>query len=255
MLFSILHTVLWTQYSTYTLLQNDNFIRITFVGKLLSGGCQNCEGGCQTNVLLLLRNLSADLLIFIKSTFLRILNSSQSFQEQMMTSSSCNYTIRERKKQLDGYSCTRIYFNIYLCITYFIWFMTSYTMRRTCVPRKVRRSTELRGVRRSPELFARSTDFRVPELLIFPVLSTCGKWKLVFARYSANYFLHSNCTYISKWMSFCIGAVFSDKNMVHLLVTSLLSGNTNLSLIRSTYSKSNLAIESPAILLLLILSV
>ena len=39
-------------------------------------------------------------------------------------------------------------------------------MRRTCVTRKVRRSPKLRGVQRSPELFARSTDSRVPETLI-----------------------------------------------------------------------------------------
>ena len=41
--------------------------------------------------------------------------------------------------------------------------MTNYTMSRTCVPRKVRRSLKLRGMQRSPELFARSTDIRVPE--------------------------------------------------------------------------------------------
>ena len=38
-------------------------------------------------------NLSTDLLVFIKLKFLRILNSSQSFQEQVMTCSSCNYNI------------------------------------------------------------------------------------------------------------------------------------------------------------------
>ena len=119
----------------------------------------NCEGGCQTKVFLLQCNLSTDLLVFIKLKFLRILNFSQSFQEQVMTCSSCNYAIWERKKT--GYSCTWIYFNIYFCITYFIWFMTSYTMRRIFGPSKVRRSPKLRGLRRSPELFARDNDFRV----------------------------------------------------------------------------------------------
>ena len=33
--------------------------------------------------------------------FLRILNFSQSFQEQVVTFSSCNYTVRERKQTLD----------------------------------------------------------------------------------------------------------------------------------------------------------
>ena len=53
---------------------------------------------------------------------------------------------------------------------------------RTCVPRKVRRSPKLPGVRRSPEPFARSADVRVPETLISPAQSTCGKGELVFAR-------------------------------------------------------------------------
>ena len=58
----------------------------------------NCEEGYQTKVFLLQCNLSNDLLVFIKLKFLRILNFSQSFQEQVMTCSSCNYTIWERKK-------------------------------------------------------------------------------------------------------------------------------------------------------------
>ena len=48
----------------------------------------NCEEGCQTKVFLLQCNLSTDLLVFIKLKFLRILNFSQSFQEQVMTGSS-----------------------------------------------------------------------------------------------------------------------------------------------------------------------
>ena len=43
-------------------------------------------------------------------------------------------------------------------------------MRRTRVPPKVARSTKLRGAQRSPELTFRNTDFRVPEILIFPAL-------------------------------------------------------------------------------------
>ena len=83
---------------------------------------------------------------FIKLKFLRTLKFSQSFQEQVVTWSSCNYT-----------TC--------------------------CVPRKVRRSPNLRGVQRSPEPFERSTDFRVPETQISIAQSTCGKWKLVLARF------------------------------------------------------------------------
>ena len=44
-------------------------------------------------------------------------------------------------------------------------------MRRTRVPRKVTRSTELRGARRSPELALRSTEFRAPEHLNFSTLA------------------------------------------------------------------------------------
>ena len=141
----------------------------------------NCEGGCQTKVFLLQYNLNAWSLGFYQAQFFKILNSSQSFQEQMMTYSSCNYTTWERKKT--GYSCTWIYFNIYLCKNYFIRFMISYTMRRTCVPNKVRRNPKLRGARRSPGLSARSTDFRVPDTQISPAQSTFGKGKLMFARF------------------------------------------------------------------------
>ena len=38
-----------------------------------------------------------------------------------------------KKEKETGYFGTWIFFNIYLCIAYFIRFMTSYTMRRTCV--------------------------------------------------------------------------------------------------------------------------
>ena len=156
-----------SQYSTCPL-QNDNFIRITFVGRLSDAwqyshanksNTVTAKEDVRQKVFLLQCNVNTDLLVFIKLKFLRILNFSQSFQEQVMTCSSCNYTIWERKKT--GYSCTWIYFNIYFCITYFIWFMTSYTMRRIFGPSKVRRSPKLRGLRRSPELFARDNDFRV----------------------------------------------------------------------------------------------
>ena len=161
-----------SQYSTYTLLQNDNFIWITFVGRLLPGGWQYSHVNGSNTVtakedvkqsFLLQCNLNANLLVFLKLKFLRNLNSLQSFEEQVMTCSSCNYTVRERKKT--GYSWTWIYFNIYLCMVYFIWFMTSYTMRRTCVPCKIRRSPKLRGVRRSPEFFARAFVYQKPKSL------------------------------------------------------------------------------------------
>ena len=57
--------------------------------------------------------------------------------------------------------------NIYLYITYFIW----YTVRPAHVPPKVTRKTKLRDTLCSPELSFRSTDFHVPENLIFPALS------------------------------------------------------------------------------------
>ena len=72
------------QYSTYTLLQNDNFIRIIFADNFHAGAvltCKrhldsNCEEGCQTKVFLLRRNGNTDPLVLIKLKFLRILNSS-----------------------------------------------------------------------------------------------------------------------------------------------------------------------------------
>ena len=43
-------------------------------------------------------------------------------------------------------------------------------MRRTCVPPNVTRRAKLRGAQRSPELTFKSTNFCLPEILIFPVL-------------------------------------------------------------------------------------
>ena len=45
-------------------------------------------------------------------------------------------------------------------------------MRRTCVPPNVKKSTQLQGAQRSPELAFRSTDIRVPENLIFLALQS-----------------------------------------------------------------------------------
>ena len=142
----------------------------------------NCEGGCQTKVFLLRRSLNTDLLAFFKLKFLRILDSSISFQEPVMTFHVV-ITLSEKEKNWIQVRCTYIYFNIYLCITDFLWFITSYTMREPCVLLKVRMSTKLRGLRRSPELFAMSTDFCVPETLISITQSTCGKGKFVLARF------------------------------------------------------------------------
>ena len=43
-------------------------------------------------------------------------------------------------------------------------------MRQTRVPPNITRSTKLQGAQCSPELAFRSTDFCVPEYLIFPAL-------------------------------------------------------------------------------------
>ena len=161
----------------------------------------NSEGGCQIKVFLLRSNLNTDLLVLIKLKF-QFLNFS-------------------------------IYFNIYLCITYFIWFMTNYTMMWTCVPRKVRRNPKLRGVRRSPELFARSTDFRVPETLIFPAKSTCLQEALVLIKVvpvKNDYFLRSKFELYRYqqingflyWLRFYwkkCGACISHKLIVRLIPT------------------------------------
>ena len=62
--------------------------------------------------------------------------------------------------------------------------MTSYMMRGTFVPSKVRRSPKLPCGRRSPELFARSMDFHVPvncpDILGFFIgtVFTAKKWRI-----------------------------------------------------------------------------
>ena len=139
------------------------------------------------------------------------------------------------KKDKTGYSYSWIFFSIYLCTTYFISLVTSYKMRQKCLPRKIRRSTKLRCVQHSPELFARSTNVSVLDSLIFPAKSTCGKGKLVFARFPVPikvmpvkmiivFIQNLNCRDINKWMGFCTGTVFTEKNMAHLLVTNSLFG-------------------------------
>ena len=70
----------------------------------------------------------------------------------------------------DWYSCTWIWFNIYLPVIYFIWYTVRYTMRQTGVTTNVTRSTKLWGAQCSPELSFRSTGFCVPENLLFPAL-------------------------------------------------------------------------------------
>ena len=50
------------------------------------------------------------------------------------------------------YSCTWISFNTYLSIIYFIWWTVRYTMRQTCVPPNILRSTKLWDTQHSPEL-------------------------------------------------------------------------------------------------------
>ena len=79
----------------------------------------NCEGRCQTKVFLLRRNLNPDLSVFIKLKFLRVLNSSQSFQETVMMCWSCIYTIWERKKKLD--TAVQEFISIFI-FTSPIWF-------------------------------------------------------------------------------------------------------------------------------------
>ena len=66
-----------------------------------------------------------------------------------------------------GHSCSWPCFNINIFIIYLTWHTASYTMRRRHVSPHVTRSTILWGVQRSPELAFRSTDFCVPENLIF----------------------------------------------------------------------------------------
>ena len=61
-----------------------------------------------------------------------------------------------------------------------------------------------------------------------------------------SFIQNSNCIDISKWMAFCIGAVFTEKHgpcISHERAHCL--ANINLNLIWSNKKKSNLAIKSP----------
>ena len=68
-----------------------------------------------------------------------------------------------------GYICRWICFNIYLSIIYLIQCMARYLMMQTQVPPNITklRNTKLHGAR-SNEIAFQSTDFCVPENLIFP---------------------------------------------------------------------------------------
>ena len=112
--------------------------------------------------------MNIDLLVFIKQKFLRILNYSQSFQEQVVTFSSV--IILSEKEKNTEYSCTWIYLNIFLYIVYFIWCIVRYKVRQTLVPRNVTRSTKLRGAQHAPGLALKNKEFRSPRNLIFPAL-------------------------------------------------------------------------------------
>ena len=88
---------------------------------------------------------------------------SQTFQKQVVNFSSV--IILPEKKNTE-YSCTWIYFNIFLSIIYLIWCI----VRETLLLYNVARSRKLQGTQHSPELALRSTDFCSPENLIFPAL-------------------------------------------------------------------------------------
>ena len=113
--------------------------------------------------------------------------------------------------------------------------MTSYRMRRKRVPRKIRRSTKLHRVQRSPELFVRSMNFSVPKTLISPAQSTFGKEKLVFPRFPVpikvvlvknNYFLHPKFE-LHRCQQMNVSVLAQSllkKNIAHILVTNSLFG-------------------------------
>ena len=262
-----------SQYSTYTLLQNDNFIRITFVGRLLPGRWQ-CSHAHKSNTVTAKDDVKQRFSCcdVIWTLIFRFLLSSNFWEFLIPHSHSKKhwwcaevvFTLSEKEKKT-GYSCTRIYFNIYLYIAYLIWFMASYTMRRTCIPRNVRRNTKLRDVRPSPE-FLRGTRTFVyqsicvflssPEYLRQGKISVCKVLVLIkVVPVKNDYFLHPIFEFhryhqtngFLYWRSF-YWRKHSFQSRAHC------PANTNLNLIRSTYSKSNLATDSPAILLLLILS-
>ena len=58
------------------------------------------------------------------------------------------------------------FFQHYLSIVYFIWYMVNWT----CIPSNVTSSTKLWGTQCYPKFAFRSTDFRVQENLIFPAI-------------------------------------------------------------------------------------
>ena len=113
------------------------------------------------------------------ANFLRTLNYSQSFREQVVMFSSV--IILSEKKNTE-YELYLNLFQHFPFIIYLIWSTVSYTVRQTLLLRNVTRNTKLLlrniisnaklwGTQRSPELSLRSTDFSSPENLIFPALT------------------------------------------------------------------------------------
>ena len=146
-------------------------MRITFVGRLLPVGWQyshaNQSDTANPKEDVKQKFFCCDVIWTLISWFLSSSNfweslTPHSHSKNKWSRSKVVITVSEKQKKT-GNSCNLIYSNIYLCVIYFIWFTASYTMRSTCVPRKVRRLTKFCVYDVLLNFFARSTDFCVPE--------------------------------------------------------------------------------------------
>ena len=80
-----------------------------------------------------------------------------------------------------------------------IWCTVSYILKQTLVPCNVARSIKLRGAQRASELALRSTEFRSPENLIFPILTGVND-------------LQNNCNIVKKSKRLVSAVIEADKD-------------------------------------------
>ena len=128
------------------------------------------------NSFLFQRNLNTHFWVFIKLKFLGILKSSQSFEEQVMTCSNCNYTIWEKKNWM------QLYLNLFPCLSLHVYLLLgSWQVTRWGEHVYLVRSGGARNYVVYDVLlnfFTRSMDFRIQEILQPRVLVVMGNYCL-----------------------------------------------------------------------------
>ena len=180
------------------------------------------------NSFLFQRNLNTHFWVFIKLKFLGILNSSQSFEEQVMTCSNCNYTIWEKKNWMQLYLNLFPYLSLHIYLLLGSWQVTRWGEHVYLV-----RSG---GARNYVFMTFSWTFLRGVWTFLYKKFSTreyLWHWEIIVCKFLAlikllpvndDYFLHPKFE-LHRYLGFLYQCRFYwKKHMLHMLVTSSLSG-------------------------------